>query len=570
MAATPTSALSLLTPGAQVVVRDEEWLVRAVQQTRSDGRMVKVIGSSELVRDQEATFFTELDDLRPLRPEDTRLVADPTPGFRRSRLWLEALLRKTPLPASEAGLATAGDHLVDELGYQLYPAHKALQALRPRLLIADAVGLGKTLEVGILLSELIRRGRGDRILVVTPRHILEQFQLELWTRFSIPLVRLDSEGIQRVRQKIPATRNPFTFFKRVIISIDTLKSAGRYRHHLEGIRWDAVVIDECHSLMNRSTLNHQLATVLAPRTEALILTSATPHNGQPESFAELVRMLDPTAIADHKHYDAGDIGHLYLRRHKASPEVKAEVGHHWPERRQPKPVKIPASPEEDGVFDELDRTWLYPDGGRSPAAVDPTGESVGVPAVLMTRVAGRVAWDPRGGVDRWLRRLADTLPPVHAVVVRSEGVGRYFNYEQDSYAPPQWAANPAVWERAVDIFHGPILEDDRCFVHRDFHPGNVLWQRGRVTSVVDWQSACTGPPSVDIGHCRANLLGYAPELADVFTRHAEEALGITFHPWADIAALIGMLDGLRRTPPRPSGRTAIEAAVAHAVAALTP
>jgi SNF2 family DNA or RNA helicase len=290
----------------------------------------------------QSSTFTELDDLRPVRPEDTQLVPDPTPGFRRSRLWLEALLRKSPLPVSEAGLATARDHLLDDLGYQLHPAHKALQALRPRLLVADAVGLGKTLEVGILLSELIRRGRGDRILVVTPRHILEQFQLELWTRFSIPLVRLDSEGIQRVRQKIPATRNPFTFYQRVIISIDTLKNAGRYRHHLEGIRWGAVVIDECHSLMNRSTLNHQLASVLAPRTDALILTSATPHNGRPESFAELVRLLDATAIADPKHYDAADISHLYLRRHKASAEVMAEVGHHWAERGQPKLVQVPA------------------------------------------------------------------------------------------------------------------------------------------------------------------------------------------------------------------------------------
>ena len=118
------------------------------------------------------------------------------------------------------------------MNYQLRPAALALQNLRPRILVADAVGLGKTLEIGILLAELIRRGRGERICVVTPRAVLEQFQRELWTRFAIPLVRLDSDGIQKIRQELPATRNPFTYYKRVIVSIDTLKNPARYRHHL--------------------------------------------------------------------------------------------------------------------------------------------------------------------------------------------------------------------------------------------------------------------------------------------------------------------------------------------------
>ena len=164
---TPSVALPLIAPGAQVVVRDEEWLVRAVQQTPADGKLVRVIGASELVRDQEATFLTELDDVQPLRPEDTTLILDPTPGFRRSRLYLEALIRKTPLPAAETRLAVGHRQLLDQLEYQRHPVKAALEALRPRLLIADAVGLGKTLEVGMVLSELIRRGRGDRILVGT-------------------------------------------------------------------------------------------------------------------------------------------------------------------------------------------------------------------------------------------------------------------------------------------------------------------------------------------------------------------------------------------------------------------
>ena len=150
------------------------------------------------------------------------------------------MIRKTPVPAISAELAVSQDQLLNPLQYQRRAVQKALSGLRPRLLIADAVGLGKTLEVGMILSELIRRGRGEKILVVTPRHILEQFQRELWTRFAIPLVRLDSEGIQRVQREIPGNRNPFTYYKRAIISIDTLKNAAAIAitsRGFIGMRW---------------------------------------------------------------------------------------------------------------------------------------------------------------------------------------------------------------------------------------------------------------------------------------------------------------------------------------------
>jgi aminoglycoside phosphotransferase (APT) family kinase protein len=200
-------------------------------------------------------------------------------------------------------------------------------------------------------------------------------------------------------------------------------------------------------------------------------------------------------------------------------------------------------------------------------AVDPDGLAAGVPLVLMSWLPGTIVWDPVAP-SRWLARMAELLPGIHNAGPVGERVGSYFNYDQRSYAPPEWATDPGVWERAVGVFLGPVLDHERCFIHRDFHPGNLLWKRGRVTGVIDWQSACVGPPSADIGHCRANLLRYAPALADAFTKLAEQALCRTFHPWADIAALIGMLDGLRETPPRPVGRTAIEAALHHAVAAL--
>ncbi|MFF2729059.1 helicase-related protein [Streptomyces sp. NPDC058008] len=357
--------------GAQVLVRDEVWLVRNAVPTRDDGARVEVVGVSDFVRDQEAVFFTRLDTIELIDPRDTRLIPDDSPNYRRSRLFLEAVLRRTALPQSERRLALADSFLLDSLPYQRRPAELALSGanLRPRLLIADVVGLGKTLEIGLTLAELIRRGRGERILVVTPQHVLEQFQHELWTRFAIPLVRLDSVGIERIQREIPAGRNPFTFFKRVIVSIDTLKNTDQYRHHLEQIRWDAVVIDESHNLINRGSLRNQLAQTLAPRTDALILASATPHNGDAKSFAELIGLLDPAAIRDPENYLAEDIEHLFIRRTKISTEVREQMKGQWADRGPSEAVHCPATPAEEKIFEELAAVWLPHDARPSVSSV---------------------------------------------------------------------------------------------------------------------------------------------------------------------------------------------------------
>lgn len=101
---------------------------------------------------------------------------------------------------------------MDALPYQFFPALQALKSPRARILIADAVGIGKTLEAGILVSELMARGR--RILVLATKAMLLQFQQKFWNRFSIPLASLDSDGIRSIRNKIPANHNPFSILTR--------------------------------------------------------------------------------------------------------------------------------------------------------------------------------------------------------------------------------------------------------------------------------------------------------------------------------------------------------------------
>jgi superfamily II DNA or RNA helicase len=354
-------------PGMRVRARDEEWIVREVQPMGGGHRALRCVGATELVRGHETILLTTIDrDIAPVRVEDTGLVDDHTPAYRKSRLFIESLLRRSP--PTDSALYVGHRAALRPSNYQLRPAEDALKALRPRILIADGVGLGKTLEVGVLLSELIVRGRGDRILVVVMKSMLAQFQRELWTRFTIPLVRLDSEGIQRVRSRIPTGKNPFHTFKRAIISIDTLKNERQYRPWLEECRWDAVVIDECHNAINIGTGRQRVASLLARTTDALILASATPHNGRPESFANLMSMLEPTAIANPSSYTKDDIQGLYRRRFKK--DIEHEVRETFPER-DPQLVWAKANADEEAVFSAiheatfrtLDRTTKV--GGRA-------------------------------------------------------------------------------------------------------------------------------------------------------------------------------------------------------------
>jgi len=320
-----------IAPGARVRVRGEEWLVDNAQTTSEGGLAVRATGLSELVRDESATFLTRLDDVEPVDPRDTQFVVDESPGHRRGRLYLDTLLRRSP--ATGRGIHIGHRGAMEGTDYQLMPAGRALDRPRPRILIADKVGLGKTVEAGILLSELIQRGRGERILVVGLKSVLAQIQEELWSRFTIPLVRLDSRGIRRVRNEIPSYQNPFHHYDRAIISIDTLKNNQKYRHHLEECRWDAVLIDECQHVAVRGSTPSQrarLAKLLSRTTDALIMTSATPHDGDPESFASLVDLLDPTAISNPTDFSRDDIDDLFVRRSKK--DIQDEVGESFRER----------------------------------------------------------------------------------------------------------------------------------------------------------------------------------------------------------------------------------------------
>jgi superfamily II DNA or RNA helicase len=342
-----------IAPGARVTIRDEDWIVRRIDLCDDGGHALTCDGLSELVRGTSAIFLDRLeDDIAVHDPASTRLFQDESPYFGQALLYLESQRLRTV--ANDQQMHRAHQAAMQSADYQRVPAEKGLKQVRTRILIADGVGLGKTLEAGMLATELDIRGRGRRILVVTQKSMLTQFQKEWWSRFTIPLVRLDSAGIQRIRNKIPSGHNPFNYFDKTIISMDTLKGNNEYRNYLEKSRWDIIVIDECHNVAVRkgdagSSQRARLAKNLATKSDTLILLSATPHDGSANSFASLIWLLDPTAISDPDDYTRADLDRkdLFVRRFKKDIKAQAQGQFLEPITRR---LSARATPEEETAY----------------------------------------------------------------------------------------------------------------------------------------------------------------------------------------------------------------------------
>lgn len=350
-------------PGMRTIIRDEEWMVKKIETNSLGNKVLYCIGISPLVKDKEAIFLTDLEQIQIVNPAEVKLIPDSSPFYRRTLLYLESQWRQK-IP-TDANLHIGHQAAMDLMPYQLDPAKLSLQRPRQRILIADTVGLGKTLEAGILMSELIARGKGKRILVVTVKSMMTQFQKEMWNRFTIPLVRLDSNRIQKIRASLPTNYNPFFYYDKTIVSIDTLKRDVEYRTHLENAYWDIIVIDEAQNVAERGDRQAQrsrLAKLLADRSDTMIMLSATPHDGRAKSFASLMNMLDPTAIADPENYTPEDIKGLCIRRFKK--DVKDQVSGSFLERKITL-ERCNASAQEEYVFDVFAEMQLEMDLGKT-------------------------------------------------------------------------------------------------------------------------------------------------------------------------------------------------------------
>lgn len=175
---------------------------------------------------------------------------------------------------------------------------------------------------------------------------------------------------------------------------------------------------------------------------------------------------------------------------------------------------------------------------------DAHGAKCGVPAILMTAVPGEVNLQPQD-FNSWLKQMAAALLPLHALDAVDFG-WQYFCYNNvKTLEVPEWSAQPDLWQRAIEIVNQPPPTKKYCFIHRDYHPMNTLWQGETLSGVVDWVNACRGPAPYDLAWNRLNLMQlYGVKAADRLREHAIAICGDeVWQPYWDLMALIELLPG---------------------------
>lgn len=252
---------------------------------------------------------------------------------RARKAWLCYEAHALPVIENASALTSAR---IDLLPHQVVLTHRVATASPRRFLIADEVGLGKTIETALILRELASRGELDRSLMVVPAGLVNNWHRELNEVFNLGFEVFGSEGDITDRKT-----NAFAKHDRLIASIDTLKRPARIKRLLEAPRWDLVVFDEAHHLTAtrnggkiHKTENYKLAEALKGHARDLLLLSATPHQGNHFQFWMLIQLLNPTLFNDpedmveHRHR----LNTVVFRRTKADacrPDGSALFARRW-------------------------------------------------------------------------------------------------------------------------------------------------------------------------------------------------------------------------------------------------
>lgn len=253
--------------------------------------------------------------------------------------------------------------------YQLVPVVRALQMHRVSLLLADDVGLGKTVEAGLVAQELLRRHRARRIMIVCPASLQLQWQEEMRTKFNLDFHILDRAEAERLRREYGIHVNPWRSHPRLITSMDFIKAerwlelfhASLQEQCHPGLRaWDLLIVDEAHNCAPagrrhyvRDSDRTKMLRQIADDFENRLFLTATPHNGFTASFTALLEMLDPLRFSRGTELNRPALNHVMIRRLKS--QILTELGtHRFAHREVEALADLRLSADERRAHDLLD------------------------------------------------------------------------------------------------------------------------------------------------------------------------------------------------------------------------
>lgn len=270
-------------------------------------------------------------------------------------------LDRSPLASPLHGAIQAED-------YQLLPLWQAMRMPRVSLLLADDVGLGKTIEAGLIVSELIRRRRARRILVVCPASLRQQWVDELASKFSLEFDIVDRNRSHQLRRRFGMDANPWRSLSRIVTSYDYLKQADVFAsfkaasqtEDQASLPWDLLIVDEAHNLapapIGRESEAARLLGQLTPLFEHRLFLTATPHNGHTSSFTGLLESLDPVRFSRKweplSHAEKNRVDQVLVRRLKREVNDRDQEAGRVPRfaNRTPEAVELAFEPNERALL----------------------------------------------------------------------------------------------------------------------------------------------------------------------------------------------------------------------------
>ena len=343
-------------PGNLVRARGREWVVQS--DSRRDWLRLRPLSGAD---GESIALIPELE-LHPVEPATFDWPDPARAGNHAAALLLRDALRLT-LRAGAGPFRSFGNIAVEPRGYQLVPLLMALRLSTVRLLIADDVGIGKTIEAGLIARELMDRGEIARLAILCPPHLVEQWQSELETRFNLQAAALTSASASRIERDLPHGVRLFDHHPVVVVSLDYIKSE-RHREQFLAAAPECIIVDEAHTCASSGAgkqLRFELLQRLARDAQRhLILLTATPHSGDETAFYNLLSLLDPRFAALQGRMTASDplrqelARHFVQRRRKDIIEWQAEThdGRGFP-RRMKTELTYQLSGEWGAFFDAV-------------------------------------------------------------------------------------------------------------------------------------------------------------------------------------------------------------------------